>query len=92
MIQKTYIMKWELGLHARPSGKIMEKITAFNLDTAKLLYDGLEFRLKSIMELLVSSISPGDQFKLMLEGPDEQRAFEFLDKAFLSENEEALYE
>jgi len=92
MIQKTYIMQWELGLHARPSGKIMEKITALNLDIAKLIYDGLEFRLKSIMELLTSSISPGDQFNLLLDGPDEQEAFDFLNKAFSSETEEALYD
>lgn len=92
MIQKTYTMKWELGLHARPSAKIIEKITDFNLDMAKLIYGGLEVRLKSIMELLTSSISPGDQFKLLLDGPDEQKAFEFLDKAFTSPEEEALYD
>jgi len=91
MITKAYIMKWPLGLHARPSSKLTDRMRAFNLSEATLSFDGGVANLMSIMSLLTASLSKGKTFELILIGDDEKKAFDVLDSIFSSE-EEVLYE
>jgi phosphotransferase system HPr (HPr) family protein len=92
MIKKDYVMLWPHGMHARPSGTIVSFIGKLTLDKAYLIYDKNIFKMNGIMDLLLSSISEGKEFTLVLDGPDEHKAFKFLDEAFTSSNEEYLYE
>jgi phosphotransferase system HPr (HPr) family protein len=92
MIKQAYTMKWVLGMHARPSGMIADFIKSMVLDKAILLCDGEEHAMNGIMSLMVASISEGKQFTLMLKGPDEKKAFEFLDSVFSAASEDLLYE
>ena len=91
MITKAYIMKWPMGLHARPSSKLIERMRVFNLSEATISYDGGVANLMSIMSLLTASLSKGKTFELTLVGDDEKKAFDVLDSIFSSE-EEVLYE
>jgi len=86
------MMLWERGMHARPSGTIVSFIGKLTLDKAYLICDKKQYKMSGILELLLSSISEGKKFTLVLEGLDENIAFNFLDEAFTSSNEEYLYE
>jgi len=84
-------MKWALGMHARPSSVIVDFIKSVILDKAVIICDGEEHAMNGIMGLMVASVSEGKQFTLLLKGPDEKRAFDFLDAAFSSSSEDLLY-
>jgi phosphotransferase system HPr (HPr) family protein len=52
MIKKEVFLVSELGLHARPCGRIATGLSALNLSLAEIYYEDKKANLNSIMELL----------------------------------------
>jgi phosphocarrier protein HPr len=63
----------EHGLHMRPAMFIMDAALQFESDIV-LVNKGKEASAKSIVEMLVLSISKGDEVIIRAEGPDEDEA------------------
>ena len=64
-----------LGLHARAASKLVDTAKAF-ASTITLSKDGKDVDGKSIMSLLLLGAPVGSQLQLMVEGDDEDRAFD----------------
>ena len=88
MIKEEYVMKFSLGLHARPSAKIVEGLKPLNLDKARIITKEVDANLRSLLEILLVQVAPGKKFKIVLEGKDEKAAKEFLDNFFYNNKDE----
>ena len=73
MIDTTVDVINKLGLHARASGKLIEVTTKYRssiqLGKSKELIDA-----KNIMALLMLGAGKGTTLRLIVDGPDEQKA------------------
>ena len=69
MKEFTYVIKEELGLHARPAGLLVKEAKKFQSATT----------LAAIMSM---GVKQGDEVTVQVEGPDEDAAFEALEKFF----------
>ena len=74
MKEFTYVIKEELGLHARPAGLLVKEAKKFQ--SAKTAAAG---KLIAIMSM---GVKQGDEVTVQVEGPDEDAAFEALEKFF----------
>ncbi len=84
MVEKTFIVKDETGIHARPA-TIMVK-TASNYDSEiKMEYNGKTVNLKSIMGVMSLGVGKGGAIKIIAEGKDEQKALADLEATFKNE-------
>ena len=63
MKEFTYVIKEELGLHARPAGLLVKEAKKFQSATSM-------------------GVKQGDEVTVQVEGPDEDAAFEALEKFF----------
>ena len=75
MKEFTYVIKEELGLHARPAGLLVKEAKKFQSATT-LAAAG---KLIAIMSM---GVKQGDEVTVQVEGPDEDAAFEALEKFF----------
>lgn len=82
MIKKEYILKIELGLHARPCSALMGGLQKFNLESAYIFWKDQKVNMRSIMETLTLSLTYLATFNVEVSGRDEKRAIEFLDVLF----------
>jgi len=80
MYKKTLTVINEVGLHARPASVFVKKANEFsskisvrNQTTGSDWVDG-----KSILSVLTLGVEQGHQIELMVEGEDEQDAFQAL--------------
>ena len=85
MIEKTFVITNETGLHARPatllvqaSGKFVSEIT--------LQYKEKKVNLKSIMGVLSLGIGKGSEITITIEGGDEELAMKELEETIRQEN------
>jgi phosphocarrier protein len=65
------------GLHARPAAQFV-KIAGRFKSNIKVVKDGLEVNGKSIMGIMMLAAEPGSEITLLIEGEDEEEAFEAL--------------
>ena len=70
MKEFTYVIKEELGLHARPAGLLVKEAKGKTAAAGKLI---------AIMSM---GVKQGDEVTVQVEGPDEDAAFEALEKFF----------
>ncbi|MBN2425483.1 MAG: HPr family phosphocarrier protein [Calditrichaceae bacterium] len=74
MIEQNLKIINEHGLHARPAAQLVNVAGKFTSDI-KILKDGLEVNGKSIMGVMMLAAEKGSEITLIIEGDDEQEAF-----------------
>ena len=88
MIDTTIEVINKLGLHARASGKLIEVTTKFRssiqIGKGEKLIDA-----KNIMSLLMLGAGKGTTLHVVIDGPDEQQAFEEIKALFAAKFYEA---
>ena len=67
MIEKTYTIISDEGLHARPASKLVGAVSPFSADV-KMLYKEREVNLKSIMGVMSLGVSKGHTIKITADG------------------------
>lgn len=81
MVQKTFIVKNEYGIHARPARLIVETASQFQSEVF-ISKNGEEINAKSIMGILMLEARRGSELILRVEGEDEEQALKALEEVF----------
>ena len=84
MKEFSYVIKDELGLHARPAGQLAKKAMEFKSDI-KLTVRGKTVDAKRIMGVMTLGAKNADELTITCSGADEDAAIEALTK-FVTEN------
>lgn len=79
MISFDYIIKDELGIHARPAGKLAKAAKEFNSEIT-IEKDDKSANLKRLMLLMSLGVKQGDKIKITVSGEDEQLAAQQIKK------------
>ncbi len=79
MIEKVLKIINRHGLHARPAAQFVKVAGKFKSDI-KVIKDGLEVNGKSIMGIMMLAAEPGSEIVLVIDGEDEQEAFNALNE------------
>ena len=74
-----------IGLHARPAAQIVTVASKFESDI-KLIHDGREANLKSIMSIMALGIKSGEEIRITAEGKDSADAITEIEAA-MKQNE-----
>lgn len=84
MKEITYVITDELGIHARPAGRLVKEASEFQCNiqfgTPAKMVDA-----KRIMGVMGLALKKGDEITMTFDGPDEDRAATTIE-AFLKEN------
>ena len=80
----SYVIKDELGIHARPAGLLVKEAKKFN-SKAMLEVDGKITELTKLLALMSLGIKRGNEIKVSIEGGDEEAAVIALE-TFFKEN------
>lgn len=83
MIEKTFVIAKEEGLHARPASELTKLCQKFSSDI-KLIKDLKEVNPKSILGILSLGAGKGDQVTVKVNGQDEQEAMKTIEQFFKS--------
>ena len=81
MKEFTYVIKEELGLHARPAGLLVKEAKKFQSATT-LAAKGKDRSCRQADRHHEHGRKQGDEVTVQVEGPDEDAAFEALEKFF----------
>ncbi|WP_143286938.1 HPr family phosphocarrier protein [Caenibacillus caldisaponilyticus] len=73
MIKKTVEVKIENGLHARPAGELVKRLKDFKSDVY-FLNGQNKVNLKSILQIMATSVRENDVIEIIAEGADESEA------------------
>ena len=84
MVEKTFTITNEAGLHARPATALVNAVNSFTSDV-NLEANGRSVNLKSIMGVMSLGISKGAKIKITAEGNDEASALEAVERAMTTE-------
>jgi catabolite repression HPr-like protein len=79
MVEKQVVVKLKTGLQARPAALFVQEANRFSSEVF-LEKDGKKVNAKSIMGLMSLAISSGSSVNLIVNGTDEEAAFEALEK------------
>lgn len=79
MVEKSFVIQNNSGLHARPAALLVREAGKFE-SVIHLSKNGKEVDLKSILGLLSLAISSGETVVIKAEGKDEETAIEALGK------------
>jgi len=89
MVEKTFTITAEEGLHARPASVLAKECMKFNCDLK--LYKGEDrgkaFQPKSILSIMTIGAVSGDVVTIQAEGADETSAIERLEVLFATDFE-----
>lgn len=77
MIREPIKIINQLGLHARAAAKLVTTASRFE-SSVRIVKDGRDVDGKSIMSVMLLAASCGTDIELVIEGPDEQDAWEAL--------------
>ena len=84
MKEFTYVIKEELGLHARPAGLLVKEAKKFQSATT-LAAKGKTAAAGKLIAIMGMGVKQGDTVTIKVEGDDEAACAEAIQK-FLSEN------
>lgn len=84
MIEKTYTIISDEGLHARPASKLVGAVSPFSADV-KMLYKEREVNLKSIMGVMSLGVSKGHTIKITADGSDEESLMDKVEELIVAE-------
>ena len=88
MVEKIFLWQGENGMHARPSGIIVNGASGFESEV-KITFGEKSADAKSVFSLMGLGIKKGDKIKLTATGKDEEAAAEKIGD-LLEENSLAL--
>ncbi|MFW5985115.1 MAG: HPr family phosphocarrier protein [Halanaerobiaceae bacterium] len=83
MIKKDFEINAPTGLHARPAATFVELASKYEAKI-KIVFEGQEVNAKSIISVLSLGLGDGEEFELVIEGPDEKEALAEI-KRFMEE-------
>jgi len=81
MVKHRLTVQNTLGIHTRPAGYIIN-ITSAAQSSVDLIYAGQKINAKSILNLMMLAIAPGEEVEFVIEGKDEDKVAEELTKLF----------
>ena len=81
----SYVIKDELGIHARPAGMLAKKAKSYADTTVTITANGKTVNLGQLMKLMGLGVKQGTEVTVTCEGANEDAACEGL-LAFLQEN------
>ncbi len=79
-----YVIKDEVGIHARPAGILVKEAKKY-ASTISVVKDGKAAAATKLMALMGLGVKCGDTVQIQVEGADEDAAFEGI-KAFFEAN------
>ncbi|MDF2879138.1 MAG: Phosphotransferase System HPr (HPr) Family [Clostridia bacterium] len=79
----SYIIKDQVGIHARPAGSLVKIAKEFDVNVV-LESDGKSADLKKLMAVMTLGIKKGAQVTITVEGPDEEAAATQLEAFFIT--------
>ena len=85
MKQFSYVIKDELGIHARPAGMLAKKAKSYADTTVTITANGKTVNLGQLMKLMGLGVKQGTEVTVTCEGANEEEAAAGL-LAFLEEN------
>ena len=80
MKQFTYVVTDEIGIHARPAGLLVKEAKQFQ-STVMLTCKGKSAATK-LMAVMGMGVKHGDSVEVSVEGPDEDAAYEAMERFF----------
>lgn len=84
MKEFEYVIKDELGIHARPAGMLVKEAAKFQ-STVKIDKNGKAADAKRLFAIMSLAVKNGDTVKVSAEGADEDAAISAM-KAFFEAN------
>ena len=81
MVSFNYVIKDEIGIHARPAGMLAKEAKAFE-SKITLAAKGKEADVTRLMAVMGMGIKCGDEVTVSAEGADEETAIEALKQFF----------
>lgn len=84
MIEKSYTIIDDAGIHARPSTALVSTVTPFKSEVM-LEYKERKVNLKSIMGVMSLGIPKGASVKVIAQGEDELQVIESVDQVMQRE-------
>ena len=81
MVSFNYVIKDEIGIHARPAGMLAKEAKAFE-SKITLAAKGKEADVTRLMAVMGMGIKCGDEVTVSAEGADEEIAIEALKQFF----------
>jgi phosphocarrier protein len=84
MVEKTFTITSEAGLHARPATALVNAVNSFTSEV-NLEANGRTVNLKSIMGVMSLGIAKGADIKITANGSDEAAALEAVERAITTE-------
>ena len=85
MKQFSYVIKDELGIHARPAGMLAKKAKSYADTAVTITANGKTVNLGQLMKLMALGVKQGTEVTITCDGANEEEAAAGL-KAFLEEN------
>ena len=79
MIEKTFLIKNKLGLHARPAALFVQIVNKYK-SSVKVVKDEQSVDGRSIMGLMMLVAEFGSGMKIIVEGADEQEVMQKLEE------------
>ena len=80
----SYVIKDEVGIHARPAGLLVKEAKKYE-STIQIVKDSKSAAATKLMAVMGRGVKCGDTVEVEVEGPDEAAAFEGI-KAFFESN------
>ena len=84
MKEFSYVIKDEIGLHARPAGLLVKEAKKFE-SAVTLSCKGKTAAAGKLIAIMSMGVKQGDEVTVQVEGPDEDAALEALE-SFFQEN------
>lgn len=82
MKQFTYVIKDELGIHARPAGLLAKLAKGYGSTVVTVSKDGKSVKASQLMKLMGMGIKQGNEVTVSAEGPAEEEAIAAVQKFF----------
>ena len=81
MVSFNYVIKDEIGIHARPAGLLVKEAKQFQ-STVMLTCKGKSAAATKLMAVMGMGVKHGDSVEVSVEGPDEDAAYEAMERFF----------
>ncbi len=75
MIERGFVLKDPMGLHARPAAQLMMALREIK-SAVTISGNGEQVNGKDVIQILSLGCVKGDEITFMAEGPDEEKAME----------------
>ena len=85
MKEFQFVIRDELGIHARPAGLLAKLAKEYKDTTVTVTKASSTVKASQLMKLMSLGVKHGDEVTVAAEGPDEEAAIEKLN-AFFQEN------